>query len=174
MTAGNTATQGHQDDTWTFNVSSNTWNELTPTGTPDRLKWPSMTYDSVNKKCILFGGQIGDVAVDHTWIYDGQLNTWARSYPEDAPLPRINTGLAFDLDNNVTILFGGWVIDGGQFGDTWIFSYVSNTWTNVSSTTPTPTTPSGPGFDPIMLALVLPIGAALVVVVAAVILRKKP
>ncbi|MBE0526163.1 MAG: hypothetical protein IH631_04425, partial [Candidatus Thorarchaeota archaeon] len=56
LTSGNTATQGHQQDTWIFNVSANTWTELTPTGNPDRLKWPSMTYDSVNQKCILFGG----------------------------------------------------------------------------------------------------------------------
>jgi len=145
MTAGNTATQGHQHDTWTFNVASNTWTELSPTGTPDRLKWPSMTYDSVNRKCVLFGGQIGDLAVDRTWIYDAQQNTWARAYPDDAPSARICTGLAFDPDNNITILFGGWVIDGGQHDDTWIYSFEDNTWTNVtygadSTTTPTPTT----------------------------------
>jgi hypothetical protein len=178
MTAGNTATQGHQDDTWTFNVTSNTWTELTPSGNPDRLKWPSMTYDSVSQKCILFGGQIGDFAVDRTWIYDGQLNTWTRSYPDDAPSPRINTGLAFDPDSNVTIMFGGWIIDGGQYGDTWVYSFESNTWTNVTygsdSTAPTntPTTNDGLVFDPIILSLALPIGAAVVVLVALYIRKK--
>jgi hypothetical protein len=52
MTAGNTASQGHMDDTWVYNATANTWTELTPTGTPDELKWPMMTYDSVNQKCI--------------------------------------------------------------------------------------------------------------------------
>lgn len=170
MTAGNTATQGHQDDTWTFNATSNIWTELIPTGSPDPLKWPSMTYDSVNQKCILFGGQIGDNAVDHTWIYDGQLNTWTRRYPDEAPARRINTGLAFDSENNVTILFGGWEIDGDQYDDTWIYSYEDNVWTNMNSsidtstTTPSPTIPNGSGFDSLILVLI----PSTMIVVAAV------
>jgi N-acetylneuraminic acid mutarotase len=129
LTSGNTATQGHQQDTWVFNTSVTTWTRLTPIGTPDRLKWPSMTYDSVNQKCILFGGQIGDYAVNRTWIYDAQLNTWTRRYPALAPDVRINTGLAFDSLNNVAVLYGGIVIDGPQYDDTWTYSYESNVWT---------------------------------------------
>ncbi|MFW9789332.1 MAG: kelch repeat-containing protein, partial [Candidatus Thorarchaeota archaeon] len=180
LTAGNTASQGHQHDTWTYNASANVWTELTPIGTPDRLKWPSMTYDSVNQKCILFGGQIGDNPVDHTWVYDAQQNTWTRQYPSNAPSARINAGLAFDSENNITILFGGTALGAHQFDDTWTYSYESNAWTNVtygagpsSSTTPTPTPSGGPGFDPVLLALALPIGASIIVIVA-VILRKKP
>jgi hypothetical protein len=173
MTAGNTATQGHQDDTWTFNVTSNTWTELSPTGSPDQLKWPSMTYDSVNHKCILFGGQIGDFAVDRTWIYDTQLNTWTRAYTVEMPSPRINSGLAFDPEYNATILFGGWIIDGGQYDDTWTYLYDSNVWTDMEagseSITPTPT--DGLEFDPVILALALPIIAAVVVVI--LIIRKR-
>lgn len=169
MTGGNTASQGHQDDTWTYNVSSNTWSELTPIGTPDALKWPSMTYDSVNQKCVLFGGQIGDNAVDRTWTYDGQLNTWLRRYPTEAPVSRINTGLAFDPESNVTILFGGYAMEGALYDDTWTYSYESNVWTQMEESEPT--TPP-PGFDPLLLALVLPVAAA-VVVVALVIRRRQ-
>jgi hypothetical protein len=173
MTAGNTASHGHQDDTWTYDASANTWTELTPTSDPDNLKWPSMTYDSMNQKCILFGGQIGDSAVDRTWIYDGQLNTWIRHYPDDAPVGRINTGLAFDPVSNVTILFGGYVIDDALYDDTWTYSYESDVWTDMEggsdSTTPTtPTTPTGQGFDPLLLALLVPVTAAVVVVVLIV------
>lgn len=177
MTAGNTASQGHQDDTWTFNATSNVWYELTPTGTPDRLKWPSMTYDSVNQKCILFGGQIGDSAVNRTWIYDAQLNMWSRRYPDVAPSYRINTGLAFDPENNATILFGGSLIDSGLYDDTWIYSYDSNVWTNVTigsvpTTTSTPIIPNGPGFEPLLLvALSSVLFIAAIVVFVAVIRR---
>ena len=182
LTGGNTAYQGHQDDTWTFNVTANTWTELSPTGNPDRLKWPSMTYDSVNQKCILFGGQIGDNAVNRTWIYDAQLNTWLRRYPDEAPWVRINTGLVFDSINNVTILFAGWSVDAVQYDDTWAYSYESNVWANregcsVVPTTTTPTTstpivPNGPGLDPLLIALVLPVGAAAVVMVALILRRR--
>jgi hypothetical protein len=182
LTNGNTPFQGHQDDTWTYTASTNTWFELTPTGNPDALKWPSMTYDSVNQKCILFGGQIGGNAVHHTWIYDAQLNTWLRMYPDDAPASRINTGLAFDPDNNITILYGGWVIDGVPYDDTWTYSYESNVWTNMeggsestttttTTTTSTPIIPNGPGFEPLILVLLLPVIAAIAVVV--LVIRRK-
>jgi len=164
LTAGNTASQGHMDDTWVYNATANTWTELTPIGTPDNLKWPMMTYDSVNEKCILFGGQIGDNSVDHTWVYDGQLNTWTRQYPDDAPDGMINTGLAFDPVNNVTILFGGYVMEDGLRDVTWTYSYEDNVWTDMEGGSE-PTTPDTPGFDPLLLVLVLPVGAAVVVVV---------
>ncbi|MHA2116615.1 MAG: Kelch repeat-containing protein [Candidatus Thorarchaeota archaeon] len=183
MTSGNTASQGHQQDTWTFNVTSNTWIELNPTGDPDRLKWPSMTYDSINQKCILFGGQIGDYAVDRTWVYDGQSNTWQRRYPDDAPSDRINTGLAFDPLNNVTILFGGWNLEGGGgvYYDTWTYSYEDNVWTNVtissgSSTTttdtsPTPTVPNG--LDQTLFYLIPSAMVIAAVVVMVVLIRRR-
>ena len=166
MTSGNTASQGHQDDTWTFEVATGNWTELSPTANPDRLKWPSMTYDSVNQKCILFGGQIGDTAVDRTWVYDALMNTWTRRYPTTAPTSRINTGLAFDSVNNVTILFGGANVEIQTMEDTWTYSYEENVWTEMVESAPT--VPNGPGFDPLMLVLILPIAAALIVVVLVI------
>ncbi|MHA2323704.1 MAG: Kelch repeat-containing protein, partial [Candidatus Thorarchaeota archaeon] len=168
MTSGNSA-QGHLQDTWTFEVSTSNWTELSPTGNPDRLKWPSMTYDSVNQKCILFGGQIGDNAVHRTWVYDALTDTWARRYPAVAPDARINTGLAFDPVNNVTILFAGATVEIETFDDTWTYSYESNVWTEMEVSDPT--TPVSSGFDPLLLALVLPVIAALVVVV--LVIRKR-
>jgi hypothetical protein len=186
MTNGNTASQGHQQDTWTFDVASNTWTELNPTGDPDRLKWPSMTYDSVNQKCILFGGQIGDTAVDRTWVYDGQANTWTRRYPVEAPTARINTGLAFDHENDVTILFGGWDLEGtGEvFYDTWTYSYQDNVWTNMTAgsgssttttttTSPTPTIPNGSGFEPLLLYLIPSVMVIAAVAVMVVLIRRR-
>lgn len=164
LTSGNTATQGHQCDTWVYNTTANTWTELTPIGIPDRLKWPSMTYDSVNQKCILFGGQIGDYAVNRTWIYDAQLNTWQRRYPDIAPGDRINTGLAFDPVNEVTILFGGVVIDGAQYDDTWTYSYESNVWTNMQI--------DSIDFDPTILVAVAVV-AMVIVGVALMIYRRR-
>jgi hypothetical protein len=166
LTSGNTATQGHQHDTWTYNTTADTWTELAPTGTPDRLKWPSMTYDSVNQKCILFGGQIGDTAVNRTWIYDAQLNIWQRGYPDIAPGSRINTGLAFDSVNGVTILFGGVIIDGVQYDDTWTYSYESNAWTLMESES-IPTS-----VDPFLLVLV-PLVITIAVLLVYIVYRRR-
>jgi hypothetical protein len=167
LTSGNTATQGHQQDTWTFNTSANIWTRLTPIGNPDRLKWPSMTYDSVSQKCILFGGQIGDYAVNRTWVYDAQLNTWSRQYPDLAPGVRINTGLAFDTVNNIIVLYGGIVIDGPQYSDTWIYSYESNVWTYLGGGSSS----IGSTLDSLILALI-PVAIVTLAVVALVVRRR--
>ncbi len=132
LTCGNTASEGHQDDTWEFDVESGSWSEVETNGNPDALKWPSMTYDSVNKKCILFGGQIGDDSVDGTWIYDAQSNTWTDPEPNDVPSDRIFGGLAFNSQCGVAILFGGMRTDGTQFGDTWAYRFTTNIWIDLS------------------------------------------
>lgn len=162
MTAGNTMSQGHQHDTWVFDTAAGNWTQLTPIGTPDRLKWPSMVYDPLNQKCILFGGQIGDYGVNRTWIYDGLTNTWTRFYPVVAPYSRINTGLAFDSINNLVILFGGATAEIETFDDTWTYSYADNLWTEMGVDSG-----STDGFDPMLLFIAssLIIGVLIVTVV---------
>ncbi|MFW9968079.1 MAG: Kelch repeat-containing protein [Candidatus Thorarchaeota archaeon] len=163
MTCGNTAYQGHQDDTWAYNSSSNTWTELATNGNPDRLKWPSLTYDILNKKAILFGGQVGDNPVSGTWIFDGSLNSWQKRYPDSPPDPRVNTGLAFDSSNNITVLFGGADFEFNTYSDTWAYSFESNSWTVMSDvpTTPLPTIP-GPPLEWLAIGIAAP--AAVIVI----------
>jgi hypothetical protein len=166
MTSGNTASHGHQDDTWAFNASSNTWSELATDGDPDRLKWPSMTYDNVNQKAILFGGQIGDTAVSGTWIYDGSLNAWERRYPDDPPSPRINTGLAFDSSNNITVLFGGADVEFNTYSDTWTYSFENNNWTDMSEVPSSPLpTPTGLPLEWLALGIAAPAAAVVILLV---------
>jgi len=137
LTCGNTWDQGHQDDTWIYDTSTNTWTELDPIGDPNNLKWPSMVYDSINQKSILFGGQVGNSAVDETQIYDAFSNRWTNPLPDESPPPRINSGLAFDPKHGVVILYGGLLIDeendhSTQMEDLWVYSYDANTWTDMS------------------------------------------
>jgi hypothetical protein len=137
LTCGNTAYQGHQHDTWTFDITSITWNEVNTNGNPGGLKWPLMTYDSTNQKCILFGGQIGDNAVDETQIYDAQSSTWNNPEPALSPAGRISSELAFDPRFGVCIFFGGQNPVGGQYSDTWAYEYSSNTWAELTELDPT-------------------------------------
>jgi hypothetical protein len=132
LCCGNTDSHGHQDDTWTFDVSTNTWSEITTDGNPDNLKWPSMVYDSINKKSILFGGQIGNSEVNGTFSYDAQTSNWTRMEPEVAPGGRIVAGFAFDSNFGVSILYGGMTEQGVPYDDTWSYCYSTNTWTDLT------------------------------------------
>ena len=178
MTCGNSP-QGHLEDTWWYDVSTNTWNEQTTTGARYGLKWPSMVYDTSIQKCVLFGGQVGQDPVDHTWIYDAQQNSWVRRYPDEAPPGRITGAFAFDSTNNVSIIFGGGGADYGPLGDTWFYSYDDNTWTDMSavssstSTTDTSGTSTPPPNTIPIEIIVVGVAIPLAAVVGVVIMMKR-
>ncbi len=177
MTCGNSP-QGHLDDTWWYDVSENTWEEQTTTGTRYGLKWPSMVFDSSIQRCILFGGQIGDDPVDHTWSYDATENAWERHYPNESPPGRITGAFAFDSKSNASILFGGGGEDYNPLGDTWAYSYEDNNWVDMSGIEATTTSSSSTITPPpesirleiIVVAIAIPLIA--VVIVLLMIKRK--
>jgi N-acetylneuraminic acid mutarotase len=136
MAFGNNYDVGFLNDTFTYDVSTNTWSEIECIGAPGHLKWPSMVYDSINGRNILFGGCImypSYAAVDDTLVFDAETSTWTNLEPAQAPEPRLIPGLAFDSKHGVVVLHGG-INAGGdtKFGDTWIYSYASNRWTETS------------------------------------------
>ena len=63
-------------DTWTFDVNSNTWTNMSPATAPEARRWQYMTYDSKSDLVILFGGFTGSLSLDDTWTYDVDTNTW--------------------------------------------------------------------------------------------------
>ena len=173
MTCGNSP-QGHLEDTWWYDVSTNIWDEQTTTGARFGLKWPSMVFDSSIQKCVLFGGQVGEDPVDHTWVYDAQQNSWMRLYPDDAPPGRITGAFAFDSKFNVSILYGGGGANYVPLGDTWSYSQVSNTWTDMSSESSSTTGTTTPPPESIPLEIIaIGIAIPLVAVVVLVIARKR-
>ena len=84
---------------------------------------------------------------------------------------RIGKGQDFLL--SAQNLFGGYfideVMDDGLRDGTWTYSYESNVWTDMEEGTEPTTAPTG--FDPLLLALALPVIAAVVVV--ALIIRRR-
>lgn len=177
LTNGNTAYEGHQDDTWLYDTATNTWTEVSTTGTSGQLKWPGMVYDSTNERCILFGGQVGDNPVDETMIYDAASETWTNAGPSTSPSGRITPAMTFDSVNEVVVLFGGLGSGWVNLGDTWTYSYEDNVWTDMSteptsSETPSITTPTSPGESEIPLAW-MAIPAAIVVVIMVLCLIRR-
>jgi N-acetylneuraminic acid mutarotase len=144
LSCGNTATQGHQDDTWTYDFEANTWTEIDTTGTPGRLYWGRMAYDSINQRMVLFGGEVDDTTVDATKIYNAQNETWTNAAPDVAPAARIVTAMAYNPYYGVIITYGGIDSDWVNLGDTWAYEYSTNTWTDMSSVTDIPTPISTP------------------------------
>jgi hypothetical protein len=120
-------------DTWAYDFHSNTWTNMSPIVKPPSRSEHALTYDSRSDRIILFGGG-GErgVALDDTWAYDYNSNTWTNITPIIKPIAVAFNSLAYDSESDRTILFGGWISGIRYSNDTWAYDYNNNTWTNMN------------------------------------------
>gem|GEM_PF-696182 len=137
----NGSTGLQSNDTWSYNLSKNTWTERTPANPPPGRAHHSMAYDSSNKVIVLFGGET-PAFNNETWIYDMGADSWTKKNPAISPPARSNHAMAFHQNNGETVLFGG--NTGDLFrseNDTWTYNLTNDAWTNM-----TPGTAPGPRY----------------------------
>jgi hypothetical protein len=69
---GGSSDSGMRDDTWMYNLTSNTWTDTNPQGSKPSARWATgMVYDTAQEVAILFGGNSGSpLATDDTWAYN--------------------------------------------------------------------------------------------------------
>jgi hypothetical protein len=117
--------------TWTYNPTTNGWQQVIPKGTPPPSSagtYPAMTYDSANQTVYLFGGGGNDI-----YTYDVPLNTWTLVTPSGTkPSIRDENSFAYDSTNNIFLAFGGRDVNGNSLNDSWVYDPVANTWTQLS------------------------------------------
>ena len=131
---GGTTRSGYTNDLYMYDVPSNTWTKLRPSGTlPSARQFPGLAYDSTNNVFLMVSGSNDAGLLNDTWIYDPVANSWAQLSPAN-PLPASSQPsyqrLAYDPDDNVFVLV--WIGDGGYangpsigYNDaqTWFFRY---------------------------------------------------
>lgn len=113
------------------------WSQVTTANAPSPRGYPSMAFDSVSKKVVLFGGFDGAYLND-TWTFDG--TNWTKVATGVAPPVRTAATMAFDRVSRKIVLFGGY--NGSNYlGDTWLWDGSTSTWTQASPTiSPKPVT----------------------------------
>src|SRR5580704_15073243 len=94
------------------------WTQLSPATSPSARAYPSMAYDPVSKKIILFGGFSAKGYLNDTWSFDG--TNWTHLSTSSAPPVRTNASMIFDKGSRKLVMFGGY--NGSNYlGDTWTF-----------------------------------------------------
>ncbi|MHA1515825.1 MAG: Kelch repeat-containing protein, partial [Candidatus Heimdallarchaeaceae archaeon] len=149
------------NQTWVFDYTSNIWTKSNPSLVPGFRAEHAMAYDSESDVVIMFAGGIvpkynpyGDfVQYNDTLAYDFNTETWTNMTPAVSPLGRSASKIAYDVESDRIILFGGYHYSGYPFDDptgavyqkdTWAYDYNTNTWENITTTI----TPNGRiGFD---------------------------
>ena len=130
------------DDTWVYDVASNTWTEMSPLTHPQARYGGVMVYDTYTGKTLLFGGHMVQTSPPYdslgyeneVWAYDYGADEWEKLATQNKPPARYWHDLAYDPVGNRMILFGGSQGGGNDLGDTWVYSCRDAKWTQVTST----------------------------------------
>ena len=129
---GMNTTTAYDNETWIFNISSNTWTQKTPSGTPTQSLSDAMATIYGSDRVVLFTGWVGTYNSE-TWVYDLSDNTWTNKNPSTIPSKRRNSAMANFHGTDIFLLFGGY--DGTTKSDTWIYYLGANTWVQKFPTT---------------------------------------
>ncbi len=119
------------DETWVYDFNQNTWTKMEPSVNPPGRVGTGFVYDPVRDICILFGG-IGDnnIFFQDTWKYDYDTNTWTELFPSSSPSSRTKGFMAYDIESDQVIWFGGYGPDLNLLDETWSYNLDENNWVN--------------------------------------------
>ena len=122
------------NETWSFDYESKTWKNLQPANSPPWRSSHAMVYDPVRRKVLMFGGSDFKRAFNDLWEYDFGENKWTAVAAADPPEPRLMHGMAYILNQDVVIVFGGRRANGGaSFADTWEFNFKTMIWKKLNT-----------------------------------------
>jgi uncharacterized protein (TIGR03437 family) len=119
---------GRFDDTWAFDFASNSWRNLTPSGTrPLRRCLHHAVLDAARGEMLLYGGcasGFGPCPLGDLWSFDLAANRWTEKTGQVKPPAREHYGMVFDETRGRLVVFGG--SGGGLLNDTW--EYAGTQW----------------------------------------------
>lgn len=138
-----------QEETWSYDLPTDTWTLLEPEVSPPGRSWASMVYDPGREVMVLFGGLGERGVLNDTWVYDPKSDTWTEQRPFGAwPAARMGAAMAYDPELRKVVLSGG--VNGaslpparggayeGVLGDTWVYEPEAGTWTELDTPGPAP------------------------------------
>jgi hypothetical protein len=122
------------NDTWTYDIYQNQWNNISPSKSPSPRYHFAMVYDNIDDLIILFGGMESTnypfYWVNDTWTYNLTSNQWVNMSPQEAP-PVGYYVMTYDIIDAVCVAFGGGSLDYYSTipSTTWTYSVTTNKWT---------------------------------------------
>jgi hypothetical protein len=171
-----TSNNTNLNDVWlgvTTTGQSDSFIAETPSGQAPPARFGHVaTFDSVNNRMTVFGGNSGSCAND-AWVLAGANGqsgtpTWqSLATAGTKPDARVYAGGAYDPNSNALIVFGGSNCSGQFLNDVWVLSNANGiggtpTWSQLapSGTSPQPRESGGAVYDPTHNALIVYAGDA--------------
>jgi uncharacterized protein (TIGR03437 family) len=151
---------GFFNDTWAFDIATNTWSKLSPGGAlPNERYGHSGIYDATRDRLVISHGFTDDGRFDDTWAFEFAANRWRNiSPPSNRPLRRCLHHAVYDPIGEQMLLFGGCASGFGPcpLGDLWAFDLASNRWTEkMAQPSPSPRQHYGVAYDTVRNRMVV-------------------
>ncbi|MBI1761245.1 MAG: hypothetical protein HYR56_07410, partial [Acidobacteria bacterium] len=129
--AGFTSEAGRFNDSQSFSLANNAWQDWSPNGTRPQIRCLlTGAYDRANRRMIIYGGQRNG-PLDDIWAFDLATRAWTELTPAQRPAGRWFASSFVDKDNRF-ILFGGFTSNGNS-DELWQFDLSTRQWTPLSA-----------------------------------------
>lgn len=115
------------DDTWSYDVANDAWTEIDTHTSPPPRSFAAMSYDRDKNRMFLFGGHARYGDHDDFWSFDLANKSWVYEGELATPEPRNAFSCAYDSQNKVGVMFGGYSRS-GFLNDTWVFDSLERRW----------------------------------------------
>jgi hypothetical protein len=119
---------GFRDDTWSYDIPSDTWTLLSPSTRPPAREHHGMAFAVNDNTIVLYGGSDGGGPRNDTWEFDVTTDNWRQVITAPNPGGSPSPPLVYDSING-----GGVVVfvdaTGAGF-QTWVYDPIGETWTN--------------------------------------------
>ena len=115
------------DETWAYDINTDTWTNMNPATHPNRRNYHGMTYDSKADRVVVWGGDVGGGQDPSVWTYDYNTNTWEELSAENTNPPTHYYYMSFVYDESMDkiVMYGG---AGGGNDETWVYDLNTNMW----------------------------------------------
>lgn len=130
--AGFTSEAGRFNDTQSFSLANQTWQDWSPSGISPQVRCLlTGAYDAANRRMIIYGGQRNG-QLDDIWSFDLAARTWTDLTPLQRPAGRWFASSVVTNDGRF-LLFGGFTSSGNS-NDLWSFDLANRQWTKLEVT----------------------------------------
>ena len=138
---GTTGTYTVYEDLWEFDLNTDRWRELSPSGEkPGPLTNSGVVYDQLGDQLVIFGGNTTGDAMNFashndTFILDLKSLIWTR-LETPSPTERLFHSMVYSVNDNAVFIYGGatdtdaW--QGPFHGDLWKLDLQTLTWSEIN------------------------------------------
>ena len=132
--AGFTEESRRFQDTQSFSLANNMWQDWTPSGTkPDIRCLLTCAFDRTNRKMVIYGGQRSGF-LDDLWAFDLASRTWENLTVSPRPSGRLFAASFVERDGRF-IVFGGSSAS-GNLNELQAFNFQTRQWTQLNVANP--------------------------------------